>query len=200
MNNGYKGDKWGKAEDKRMRRINEKLLEQFQAVNHSSKPYGILPDKEIIIENAKESYLERMAIKKENIILKDPRTTILHRYWLPNKYIAIYRHPNEVVLSYIKEMKEYFDDYYTAYDTFMEYWLRFNKSVLFCLYNYPGGILLKYDHTIDDQLRKLFNHLGIKNPKLIQDTRTITDENEIKDTRAKEMYNQLNEKQANQWK
>ena len=147
VNGVYTGPVTGNnCESVGMRHINDTYLsENFNAKKGSKRPYGTLPDTEIIISNEYKQHVANFVSQlksqcdKDYWILKDPRSVLLHDMWTPHidNIVGIYRNPVYVVKSYVKMMGEYFtpEEADLAEYIYIDYWKRFNQSLIHVLKN-----------------------------------------------------------------
>lgn len=168
----------GTMESIRVREINESYLSKnFQAETRSKTPYGILPDEEIKVDEEfqghAKTYMEEMDATGgqwwDNStswwMMKDPRSTLLHDMWVKHfdVLIGVFRNPEEVANSYVELLGVYYpDDKEKAYDVMLDYWKRFNQSLLYTFENSDKEkYLLDFNADVEKQTKKMFRNLGI---------------------------------------
>ena len=200
----------GTLENMDVRKINDSYLEKYyNGITRSKTPYGILPDDEIVVndEYQKKSleFVDSMNNKADNMInaswwnedissywlFKDPRTTILQDMWVKHCdiIVGVFRNPVEVVESYMKLLGVYYtdDNVDEGYVTMLNYWKRFNKSLIYVFKNIDKPkYLLDFNNDVNGQIKNLFNKLNIKDgvftydkDKKNQDSDNIYDDGEV---------------------
>lgn len=154
------------------RLINDTILAQEFGAK-PGLPYGKLPRKEIRLHE----YWHRMAqfyIKYMDAraqldctsrywAFKDPRTTLLHSIWVDHfdVIIGMFRSPQEVVTSYLGQgwIKGLWKGRVA-----LNYWKRFNQSLLYIYQMYKGKkplYILDYNGDMIAQTKYLCRELGI---------------------------------------
>ncbi len=180
-NRVYSGDcTQGTRENLQVRKINEDCLaKQCNGITRSKLPYGILPNKEIIVDDEFQirsgDFVKRMAESMPSTwwnesdnywMFKDPRTTLLHDMWVKHCdiIIGVFRNPVEVVESYMKLLEVYYpgEAKEQGYINMLNYWKRFNQSLLH-VFNTTDKqkYLLDFNDDIDNQTEELFQMLDI---------------------------------------
>ena len=174
----------GTLENTEVRKINDSYLEKYyNGITRSKTPYGILPDDEIIVndEYQKKSleFVNSMNDKVDNIVgaswwnegvssywsFKDPRTTVLHDMWVKHCdiVVGVFRNPVEVTNSYVELLGVYYpDNKEEAYDVMLNYWKRFNQSLLHVFETSDKEkYLLDFNDDVEKQTKNLFSNLEI---------------------------------------
>ena len=175
----------GTLENTEVRKINDSYLEKYyNGITRSKIPYGILPDDEIVVndEYQKRSleFVKSMNNKVDDIIsaswwnkdvnhywlFKDPRTTLLHDMWIKHcdVVIGVFRNPAEVVESYMKLLSVYYTDDTKdeGYATMLNYWKRFNQSVLYVFENCDKEkYLIDFNGDVKKQIENMCRNLDI---------------------------------------
>ena len=168
----------GTMENLKVRQINESYLSKyFQGQTRSKTPYGILPDEEITVGTEFQEHSKNFVSEMNGSqsqwwdnstswwMMKDPRTTPLHDMWVKHfdVVIGVFRNPTEVVNSYMKLLDVYFpDDKQEGYDIMLNYWKRFNQSLLHVFETSDKEkYLLDFNDDVEKQTKNLFSNLEI---------------------------------------
>ena len=162
----------GTLENLEVRAINDSYLaNNFKAIKNSQKPYGVLPDDEISVnaeaqQNSKQVINNLKSISPNYWAFKDPRTTVLHDMWVKHCdiIIGVFRNPVEVVQSYMKLLDIYYlDNKEEGYVNMLNYWKRFNKSLLHVFKNSDKPkYMIDFNGDVENQIDILFNELNIE--------------------------------------
>ena len=162
------GKKLGKHEHPVAREINEAILADFGP--RRGRPYGRLPAEEITVDDRWRpkaadfiEHMDRMAAGDGEAgywAFKDPRTTVVHSLWLDDFDIvaAIFRDPADVVSSYLAP------GWIKKGGIALEYWIRFNRSLLTVNERYSSEkpvYILDFNDDIPKQLSTLCERLGL---------------------------------------
>jgi hypothetical protein len=166
---GERSAKYSKFEHPRAREINDAILEErFGA--REGLPYGTLPEAEISVDGSWRdkavdfiAYMDRIVVSEGDFrywAFKDPRTTILHSLWLDDfdVLVAIFRHPVDVVASYLAR------SWVERPETALAYWDRFNRSLLTINARYAGDkplYVVDHNGNVPRQLENLCARLGL---------------------------------------
>ena len=168
----------GTMENLKVRQINESYLSKyFQGQTRSKTPYGILPDEEIKVDTEFQEYSKNFVSDMNGSssqwwdnstswwMMKDPRTTLLHDMWVKHfdVVIGVFRHPVEVTNSYVELLGVYYpDNKEEAYDVMLNYWKRFNQSLLYVFETSDKEkYLLDFNDDVEKQTKNLFSNLEI---------------------------------------
>ena len=168
----------GTMENLKVRQINESYLSKyFQGQTRSKTPYGILPDEEIKVDEEFQEYSKNFVSDMNGSssqwwdnstswwMMKDPRTTLLHDMWVKHfdVVIGVFRHPVEVTNSYVELLGVYYpDNKEEAYDVMLNYWKRFNQSLLHVFETSDKEkYLLDFNDDVEKQTKNLFSNLEI---------------------------------------
>jgi len=168
----------GTMENLKVRQINESYLSKyFQGQTRSKTPYGILPDEEIKVDTEFQEYSKNFVSDMNGSssqwwdnstswwMMKDPRTTLLHDMWVKHfdVVIGVFRHPVEVTNSYVELLGVYYpDNKEEAYDVMLNYWKRFNQSLLHVFETSDKEkYLLDFNDDVEKQTKNLFSNLEI---------------------------------------
>ena len=168
----------GTMENLKVRQINESYLSKyFQGQTRSKTPYGILPDEEITVGTEFQEHSKNFVSEMNGSqsqwwdnstswwMMKDPRTTLLHDMWVKHfdVLIGVFRNPTEVVNSYMKLLDVYFpDDKQEGYDIMLNYWKRFNQSLLHVFETSDKEkYLFDFNDDVEKQTKTLFSNLEI---------------------------------------
>ena len=168
----------GTMENLKVRQINESYLSKyFQGQTRSKTPYGILPDEEIKVDEEFQEYSKNFVSEMNGSssqwwdnstswwMMKDPRTTLLHDMWVKHfdVVIGVFRHPVEVTNSYVELLGVYYpDNKEEAYDVMLNYWKRFNQSLLHVFETSDKEkYLLDFNDDVEKQTKNLFSNLEI---------------------------------------
>jgi len=168
----------GTLESVKVREINEAFLaKHYQGKTRSKTPYGILPDDEIKVEEEfqihAKKYIEDMSASGGQWwddstswwMMKDPRSILVHDMWVKHfdVIIGVIRNPIEVANSYVELLGVYYpDNKEEAFDVMLNYWKRFNKSLLHVFKNSDKEkYLLDFNGDVEKQTKNLFRNLGI---------------------------------------
>tara|TARA_R110002096_G_scaffold300129_1_gene494833 strand:+ start:740 stop:1453 length:714 start_codon:yes stop_codon:yes gene_type:complete len=168
----------GTMENLKVRQINESYLSKyFQGQTRSKTPYGILPDEEIVVDSEFQEHSKNFVSEMNGSqsqwwdnstswwMMKDPRTTLLHDMWVKHfdVVIGVFRNPTEVVNSYMKLLDVYFpDDKQEGYDIMLNYWKRFNQSLLHVFETSDKEkYLFDFNDDVEKQTKTLFSNLEI---------------------------------------
>ena len=168
----------GTMENLKVRQINESYLSKyFQGQTRSKTPYGILPDEEIKVDTEFQEYSKNFVSEMNGSssqwwdnstswwMMKDPRTTLLHDMWVKHfdVVIGVFRHPVEVTNSYVELLGVYYpDNKEEAYDVMLNYWKRFNQSLLHVFETSDKEkYLLDFNDDVEKQTKNLFSNLEI---------------------------------------
>jgi len=169
----------GTMENLKVRQINESYLSKyFQGQTRSKTPYGILPDEEIKVDTEFQEYSKNFVSDMNGSssqwwdnstswwMMKDPRTTLLHDMWVKHfdVLIGVFRNPVEVVQSYMKLLDVYYlDNKEEGYVNMLNYWKRFNKSLLHVFKNSDKPkYMIDFNGDVENQIDILFNELNIE--------------------------------------
>ena len=207
----------GTLENTEVRKINDSYLEKYyNGITRSKTPYGILPDDEIVVndEYQKKSleFVNSMNDKVDNIVgaswwnegvssywsFKDPRTTVLHDMWVKHCdiVVGVFRNPIEVVESYMKLLGVYYTDENMdeGYATMLNYWKRFNQSMLYVFKNTDKPkYLLDFNDGVEKQIKKMFGNLGINvtNYNYDENKKNQNSDNMYDDDEVETIYGEL---------
>ena len=199
----------GTMENLKVRQINESYLSKyFQGKTRSKTPYGILPDEEIVVDSEFQEYSKNFVSEMNGSssqwwdnstswwMMKDPRTTLLHDMWVKHfdVVIGVFRNPTEVVNSYMKLLDVYFpDDKQEGYDIMLNYWKRFNQSLLYTFENYDKEkYLIDFNGDIEKQIKKVFGSLGVNVVNYNYDgNKKHHDSSEIQNEEVEKIYDKL---------
>ena len=175
----------GTLENTDVRKINDSYLEKYyNGITRSKTPYGILPDDEIVVNDEYQvkslNFVNEMnSVVSSNLknswwdnninpywLFKDPRTTVLHDMWVKHcdVVVGVFRNPVEVVESYMKLLGVYYTDNNMdeGYATMLNYWKRFNQSVLYVFENCDKEkYLIDFNSDIEKQIKKMCRNLDI---------------------------------------
>ena len=168
----------GTMENLKVRQINESYLSKyFQGQTRSKTPYGILPDEEIKVDTEFQEYSKNFVSDMNGSssqwwdnstswwMMKDPRTTLLHDMWVKHfdVLIGVFRNPVEVTNSYVELLGVYYpDNKEEAYDVMLNYWKRFNQSLLHVFETSDKEkYLLDFNDDVEKQTKNLFSNLEI---------------------------------------
>jgi len=168
----------GTMENLKVRQINESYLSKyFQGQTRSKTPYGILPDEEIKVDEEFQEYSKHFVSEMNGSssqwwddstswwMMKDPRTTLLHDMWVKHfdVLIGVFRNPVEVTNSYVELLGVYYpDNKEEAYDVMLNYWKRFNQSLLHVFETSDKEkYLLDFNDDVEKQTKNLFSNLEI---------------------------------------
>ena len=168
----------GTMENLKVRQINESYLSKyFQGQTRSKTPYGILPDEEIKVDTEFQEYSKNFVSDMNGSssqwwddstswwMMKDPRTTLLQDMWVKHfdVVIGVFRHPVEVTNSYVELLGVYYpDNKEEAYDVMLNYWKRFNQSLLHVFETSDKEkYLLDFNDDVEKQTKNLFSNLEI---------------------------------------
>lgn len=200
----------GTLENLKVREINEACLTKFYGATTRSKlPYGVLPNSEIKVESEfqekAKNFVDEMNSNTDGQwwddsnsfwMMKDPRTTLLHDMWVKHfdVVIGVFRNPTEVVESYMKLLDVYYTgDKNVGYDNMLNYWKRFNTSLLYSLDNYDKEkYLIDFNGDVEKQIKEMCRNLGINLVNYnYNENQKHHHSSEIKDKEAKLIYERL---------
>lgn len=161
-----------KYEHSQARLINDSILAELFGAR-PGLPYGKLPAEEIQLSDfwhAKvNGFIEYMSSRAQEVgsapywAFKDPRTTILHSLWIQHFDVIIgtFRSPQQVMESYVS--KGWIDGW-QKHRQALEYWFRFNQSLL-KIYENSQGVkpmyVMDYNGDVLAQTARLCSKLGI---------------------------------------
>ncbi len=164
-----------KFEHSLTRQINDAILkEEFGA--KAGLPYGRLPAGEIEVagdwhRKSREfiEYMDRRAAAESTspyLVFKDPRTTVLHTLWTDHFdiIVGIFRRPEQVAESFLS--KKWITGW-RARRTALNYWMRFNQSLLHIWENRGAKpmFLADYNADVNAQMIRLGKKLGLTVPE-----------------------------------
>ena len=212
-NGVYSGDCTnGTRENLGVRKINEDYLEKYyNGITRSKTPYGIISKDEIKVNEEYQSkskkFVEDMSSNSSESnwwdntqnywMMKDPRTTLLHDMWVKHFdiVIGVFRNPSEVTNSYMKLLDVYFpNDKQEGYDIMLNYWKRFNQSLLDVFENSnKEKYLINFNGDVSKQIKNLFRNLEINlvNYNYNEDRKNQNTNELPDDMETKEIYDKL---------
>ena len=201
----------GTCENLDMREINDRCLKvMLNAETRSKLPYGIIPPEELNppleFRNVVDEYMNWVDQQYEPVfwkqgppvlwVAKDPRTTLLNDMWTKHfdVIVGMYRNPVEVVASYKKLLTSYYEDPLEAEANLIQYWKRFNKSLLhvFDTTDKPK-FMFDFNQDINVQIKQLEKFLDFPLPDSGYDSKQVNQKSDhiYDDPEINELYNQL---------
>jgi hypothetical protein len=191
------------------RRINDKFLADNYDANISSLNfYGSLPSYEIRVPSSTKQEMKKTishfrGLSGNFFAYKDPRLVVLHDGWVSDTdiIISIYRNPLEVCASLMKMFARHINDdnREVARKKMIDYWLRFNQSLLYVYEKYDKpNYIVRFDETYNEQMKRVFNEIGIGNYQEVYKPSSVSNKNNSIPEECQQMWNDLEELRSNQ--